>query len=87
MREFRVKVNLKKPSRHPIRRTVSDPIEMGLERGFEISANNVYDAKMRARAVLAKEGYDEKLPQHAIWTVSRLDYPKKIKENKSQKWA
>ena len=80
MRKFRVKVNLKKPSRHPVRRTVTDSIGMGLEREFEVFANNVDDAKVRARALLAKEGYDEKLLQHASWTASRLDYPHKSRE-------
>ncbi|HEY4673155.1 MAG TPA: hypothetical protein VIH03_03225 [Nitrososphaerales archaeon] len=50
---------------------------MGLERELGIFANDVDDAKVRAKALLAKEGYDEKLLQHAIWTVSRLDYKRK----------
>jgi len=50
---------------------------MGLERELEIFANDVDDAKVRAKTLLAKEGYDEKLLQHAIWTVSRLDYKRK----------
>jgi hypothetical protein len=50
---------------------------MGLEREFELLAYEVNDAKVRAKALLAKEGYDEKLLQHATWTVTRLDYPSK----------
>ena len=82
MRKFRVKVNLKKPSRYPVRRTVIDSIGRGLEREFEILANDVHDAKMRAKGLLAKEGYDEKLLQDASWTVSRLDYPSKKTEGR-----
>jgi hypothetical protein len=86
MRKYHVKVNLKKPSRHPVRRTVTNSIELGLEREFKILANNVRDAKIRARTLLAKEGYDEKLLQHAIWTVSQLDYTsRKHKGPKQQK--
>ncbi|MCS4538518.1 MAG: hypothetical protein HYY67_06650 [Thaumarchaeota archaeon] len=56
---------------------MTDSTEMGLERELEIFANDVDDAKVRAKALLAKEGYDEKLLQHASWTVSRLDYKRK----------
>ncbi|MBI2936648.1 MAG: hypothetical protein HYY22_00420 [Thaumarchaeota archaeon] len=52
---------------------------MGLEREFEVSANDVHDAKARAKALLVKEGYDEKMLQQATWTVSRLNYPHKDK--------
>lgn len=79
MRKFRVKASLKNPSRDRVRQTVSDTIEMGLEREFEVSANDVHDAKARAKALLAKEGYDEKMLQQATWTVSRLNYPHKDK--------
>jgi hypothetical protein len=82
MRKFRVKVNLKKPTRYPVRQTVIDSIGKGLEREFEILANDVHDAKTRAKALLVKEGYDQKLLQHAIWTVSRLDYPGKKTEGR-----
>jgi hypothetical protein len=50
---------------------------MGLEREFELLANDVHHAKVKAKTLLAKEGYDVKMLQHATWTVSRLDYPHK----------
>jgi hypothetical protein len=50
---------------------------MGLEREFEILANDGDDAKVRAKALMAKKGYDEKLLQHASWTVSRPNYQRK----------
>lgn len=77
MRKFRVKVSLKNPSRDRVRQTVSDTIEMGLEREFEILANDVHDAKDKVKDLLTKEGYDAELLQQATWTVSRLDYPHK----------
>ena len=75
-RKIRVKASLKKRSGSYIRQTVTDSTEMGLEREFEIFANDVNDAKVRAKALLAK-GYDEKLLQHASWTASQLDYQRK----------
>lgn len=77
MRKFRVKVNLKNPTNDRVRQTVSDTIEMGLEREFEILANDVHDAKDKVKDLLTKEGYDAELLQQATWTVSRLDYPHK----------
>jgi len=50
---------------------------MGLEREFEVLANDVHDAKLIAKKILTKEGYDAKLLQQATWTVSRLSYPPK----------
>ena len=84
MRKFRVKVNLKKQSRYNVR-TSSDSIEEDLEREFEILANDVNDAKVRAKTLLVEEGYNEKLLKHAIWTVSRLDYTGKKTGKSSMK--
>jgi hypothetical protein len=50
---------------------------MGLEREFEVLADDSDDAKVRAKQLLANEGYDEKLLHRATWTVSRLDRPRK----------
>ena len=83
MRKFLVKANLKKPSRHTVRPTVMESINMGLEREFEIFANDVRDAKIRARTRLEKEGYDARLLQRATWTVYRLDYSLKKTEGKN----
>ena len=77
MRKFRVKAKLKKPAGHRIRQPASDSIRMGLVRDFEILADDADDAKVRAKQLLANEGYDEKLLHRAIWTVSRLDRPRK----------
>jgi hypothetical protein len=77
MRKFLVKATLKKESGQYLRKTVIDSTRMGLEREIEIFANNADDAKVRAKALLAKEGYDEKLLHRASWTVSRLDYQHK----------
>jgi hypothetical protein len=74
MRKFIVKVNLKNPSRDRVRKTVSDSIDIGLEREFELLANDIHNAKVKAKAMLTKEGYDEKLLQNATWTVSQLNY-------------
>lgn len=70
-------MNLKNPTNDRVRQTVSDTIEMGLEREFEILANDVHDAKDKVKDLLTKEGYDAELLQQATWTVSRLDYPHK----------
>jgi hypothetical protein len=77
MRKFRVKVKLTKASGQHPRQTSSDSIQMGLEREFEELADDADDAKVRAKRQLANEGYDEKLLHRAIWTVSRLDRPRK----------
>ena len=77
MRKFRVKVKLTKPAGQRYRQTSSDSIQRGLEREFEILANDADDAKVRAKQLLANEGYDEKLLHRAAWTVSRLDRPRK----------
>jgi hypothetical protein len=77
MRKFRVKVNLKKPTNNRVRQTASNSVKMGLEREFEVLANDVHDAKYRAKDILTKEGYDAELLQQATWTVSRLNYPHK----------
>jgi hypothetical protein len=68
---------LKNPSRGRVRQTASDTVQMGLEREFKVLANDVHDAKVRAKALLVKEGYDDKMLQQATWTVSRLNYPHK----------
>ncbi len=68
---------MKNPTNDRVRQTVSNSVEMGLEREFEVLANDVRDAKFRAKTLLTKEGYDEKMLQQATWTVSRLDYPHK----------
>jgi hypothetical protein len=77
MRKFRVKAKLKKPAGERLRQTSSDSIQMGLEREFEVLADDTDDAKVRVKQLLANEGYDEKLLHRAIWTVSRLDRPRK----------
>ena len=74
IRKFRVRVSLKKRSGHHMRQIVFDSTEMVLEREFEIFAKGDDDAKVRAKALPAKKGYDEKLLKHASWTVSQLDY-------------
>ena len=72
-----VKAKLKQPAGPHIRQTSSDSIRMGLERDFEVLANDEDDAKVRAKQLLANEGYDEKLLHRATWTVSRLDRQRK----------
>jgi hypothetical protein len=73
MRKFRVRAKLRKPAGQHLRQTASDSIRMGLEREFEILADDADDAKVKAKQLLANEGYDEKLLHRATWTVSRLD--------------
>ena len=77
MRKFRVKAKLKKPSGRRVRKSTSDSMRMGLDREFEIFADDADDAKVRVKQILVNEGYDEKLLHHAIWTVSRLDPARK----------
>ena len=81
MRKFRVKVDLQKHSEHHKTSTgqkneeneeISDEV-IGLHRELEVLANDPDDAKIRAKHLLADEGYDEKLLHHATWTVTRLD--------------
>jgi glucan phosphorylase len=79
MRKFRVKASLKNPTNDRVRQTASDTVQMGLEREFKVLANDVHDAKVRAKALLVKEGYDDKMLQQATWTVSRLNYLHKDK--------
>ena len=77
MRKFLVKAKLTKPAGQHIRQTSSDSILRGLEREFEVLADDDDDAKVRAKQLLVNEGYDEKLLHRATWTVSRLDRPRK----------
>jgi hypothetical protein len=51
--------------------------EWVLGRELAILADDVDDAKVRAKQLLANEGYDEKLLHRATWTVTRLDRPRK----------
>ena len=67
---------MKKSSGQHVRESSSDSIQMGLEREFELLADDA-DAKVRAKDQLSNEGYDEKLLHRATWTVSRLDRPRK----------
>jgi hypothetical protein len=77
VRKYRVKAALKKPSGEHIRQTASASIDMGLEREFEILADDADDAKVRVKRLLTGEGYDEKLLHRATWSVSRLDRQRK----------
>jgi hypothetical protein len=77
MRKFQVKVKFRKPTGQHSRQTSSGSIQMGLERELEILADDVDDAKVRAKQLLANEGYDEKSLHRATWTVSRFDRPRK----------
>lgn len=61
---------MKKPVGQRFRQTASDSIQMGLDREFEVLADDADDAKVRAKQLLANEGYDEKLLHRATWTVS-----------------
>ncbi len=76
MRKFLVRANLKKSSLEYASRA-RNSIGTTLEREFELFADDADDAKVRAKQLLKNEGYDEKLLHRAIWTVSRLDHPRK----------
>ncbi|MHB8568000.1 MAG: hypothetical protein ACYC7D_14390 [Nitrososphaerales archaeon] len=52
----------------------------GLQRVFEILANDDDDAKVRAKHLLAAEGYEEKQLHHATWAFSRLDRQRKARD-------
>ncbi|MDG7000380.1 MAG: hypothetical protein JRN15_14885 [Nitrososphaerota archaeon] len=77
MRKFRVKAKLKMPVGQRFRKTSSNSIQMGLEREFEVLADDEDDAKVRVKLLLANEGYDDKLLHRAKWTVTRLDHPRR----------
>ena len=77
MRKFQVSVNMKKESKHEIPHTAKDAKGIILQQTFEILADDEDDAKLKAKRLLTKEGYNEKLLHHATWTVSRLDHPPK----------
>jgi hypothetical protein len=40
---------------------------------FEILADDIDDTKVRAKQILADEGYKEKQLHHVTWKASRLD--------------
>lgn len=72
-----VKAKLKKPAGRFVRPTSSDSIRMGLDRELEVLADDEDDAKVKAKLILVKEGYDERLLHRATWTVARLDRKRK----------
>ena len=86
MRKFQVRANFRKPLAHGVHRArkFEDAVSVPSERRFEILADDVDDAKVRAKQLLKVEGYDEKSLQHATWTVSRLDRQREKKKNIGQ---
>ncbi len=57
--------------------TKNPTFDKKLQREFSLLADDADDAKVKAKQILAIEGYDEKLLHHATWTVSRLIHPRK----------
>ncbi len=72
-------MDLQKESGHIVggRVATKNPTDMKLQREFSLLADDADDAKVKAKQILAIEGYDEKLLHHATWTVSRLTHPRK----------
>ena len=88
MRKFRVKADLQKHSEHnaPNKAEKKKGGEVvssearGLHREIEILANDPDDAKIRAKHLLADEGYEERVLHRAMWTVLRLDRRRKTRD-------